>query len=149
MEGEPDLWYGRFHMWLMQGPERSLSKLFEALEISPRPMREITEPWQWKARAEAYDNYVRQLEREHYETERIKSRKNRIELLDLLYEKVKSALESLPEMEATWRDVVPAVKTVTQELRAEYDDNPKTRLAGVPDEPVLIKEYVGIDLDKV
>lgn len=69
-EGEPSLWYGRFHAFLLKGSDRTLLGVYnEWRESRGRPRtkcpartwRDACKRWEWRERAEAYDRHLRDL----------------------------------------------------------------------------------------
>lgn len=68
-EGEPNRWFQRFNAYRLAGPGRSLEAVYSAeceakLSKVKRPSRlwyEAAETWQWKARAQAWDQHLTNL----------------------------------------------------------------------------------------
>lgn len=70
--GEKALWFGRFHDFLMAGPDRTLLGVYNAWKVSKgkkksrspaKTWRDACERWKWRERAEAYDAMLRATER--------------------------------------------------------------------------------------
>ena len=69
-EGEPNRWFQRFNAYRLMGPGRSLQGCVNAERVSkgregpvdaPRSWRKASEEWQWKARAQAWDQHLTKL----------------------------------------------------------------------------------------
>lgn len=79
MEGESDLWYGRFRTYLLMGSRRSVNAVFEAenkekqgktrTKIS-RNWYDAANAWEWQARANAYDLEQQKIRRVEEEEQR-------------------------------------------------------------------------------
>jgi len=91
--GEPMLWYNRFEIYRLMGPDRSLLgayKLYlhekarkdakKSPKTTPRPWNRNAEAWRWQARAEAWDIEVLRERAEQEEKEREEARRRRIEI---------------------------------------------------------------------
>lgn len=68
MEGESDLWYGRFRAYLLMGTKRSVNAVFrkennkkqQETTMFPGPTwYEAVKQWNWEERAKRYDKYQR------------------------------------------------------------------------------------------
>jgi hypothetical protein len=68
MEGEPDLWYARFAVYLRMGSKRSVHALFKRTtkknQEEPRgnagpDWYDTEKEWKWEERARAYDEHLR------------------------------------------------------------------------------------------
>ena len=130
---ETDKAYAAFCIYRdMETDERSL----EAVGKSTGKVRRLLERWSsqyhWVARAAAYDDVRRENERQQYEAERLKARKERQQLI----RGAKSALAlALPNVTRKLREsdgitvneFVNLAKMVLQEERAEYNDLPTSR----------------------
>jgi hypothetical protein len=69
LQGEPSLWFGRFDLYRMQGPTRTLRGTYVAEAKASNRKPGVSLPhswhsaavrWKWKARAEAFDAQQRQ-----------------------------------------------------------------------------------------
>jgi hypothetical protein len=143
-EGETSVNFARFHCYLVLGPERSvIASIYEYHKrIIHRPLDEkiryssrIYQVWRniatkndWQSRAAAWDQEQARLELKAISHNRMRSRVERKDMLDLLRAKTVEAISGLDPEDANWRDVVAAVKVVAQELRQEHDDTPKQRM---------------------
>jgi hypothetical protein len=90
-------------------------------------LRKAAERWEWRARAEAWDEAERAQAHESYAVEREKEREARIKLLRAARSLLIQAIQTLDPEQAKWSDVLTGVRMVTQELRTEYDDEPPQR----------------------
>src|SRR5256885_3768892 len=103
-QDEPDLWYGRFRVFLRLGTRRSVNAVFEKeskkkkeearTNTGPR-WYEAAKEWNWETRARAHDEYVRAEEDRIIAEERDKIMRSgfalqhkRIQLLDRLSRKL-------------------------------------------------------------
>lgn len=77
--GESNLWFSRYHIYLLLGPTRSLLEAYNA-DLAKKSKEKQSSPssaysaaakqWLWKERAAAYDAHQRELEQKQYEQER-------------------------------------------------------------------------------
>lgn len=104
MEGEPDLWYGRFMIYAKMGYKRSVNAVFEKERKGKKvnPSTKINaewydayNQWKWSERARSYDEYQRAEEDRIIAEERDKVLRSgfalqhkRIEVLDKLSRKL-------------------------------------------------------------
>lgn len=143
-KGERNLWYDRFHRYLMMGPGRSVLAVYNeererrgltgAKSIPGRWNKAIAR-WEWRARAQAHDQAEREKERVEYEAERKKQREQRRTVLKDYFAIVAKAVQKLQEKSQKKdgavsykpHELTQAMRMVVQELRAEYDDLPQQR----------------------
>lgn len=141
-ESEPNLWYERFMLYFMLGPSRSLRQAIlqetkgdKERQISvPQSWWDAYKTWNWKERAEAYDEYrrkqvftegnaydVRRVERLNYYSLRLEQELDKIFASlpkkpkkpwfnHFLYEKYLQTLEALAQ------ETGGRVKTTKQEV---------------------------------
>jgi len=135
---EPDMWFDRFTRYYLPllPSVRTLSfayRLFakDVVQTSPdkSPCPDLTgswrdnaRKWKWKQRAAAYDEHQRQYFYEHEAELRVKSRKQRIEALELFLKKCIEALQVLPPEKASYASLAQSMKTIARELRAEHGE---------------------------
>lgn len=124
-EGEPDLWYGRFNVYLRLGTKRSVNAVFQKeTKKSKEKTRTNTGPdwyeaakqWNWGSRARDYDEYQRAEEDRIIAEEREKVLRSgfalqhkRIQLLDRLSRKL---IRMTNDEEKIW---IPETKTISGE----------------------------------
>ena len=97
--GEPDRWYGRFKVYLELGPLRSLKAAARAAGERSRDkplswggrFSEMTQRWQWRQRANAWDAHQRELLA-------ISERNMRLALRDRRVERMEGYLEAICEV---------------------------------------------------
>jgi hypothetical protein len=88
--GEPELWYGRFEVYLALGPTRSVSATARALAADPGRQKHwsdgrwsgIARQWFWRERAHAWDVHQRELLAFSERNRRLALRDRRIELIE-------------------------------------------------------------------
>lgn len=130
---EPNRWYSRFTAYRLMDSGRSLlgcvnqereQKGTKRQNTVPGAWSRAFEQWRWRERAEAWDEAEREREQQEYETERLEWRKRRRRLLQGFFGKLAQALDQFDPGRATLSQLTQAVKTVMDELRAEFDDLP-------------------------
>jgi len=130
---EPNLWYDRFTQFRLMGPTRSLLGCVNQERVKkgqkqsnyiPGSWRDASKKWNWHKRAEVWDEAQREREQEEYEEERLEWRKRRRRLLQGFFAKLAQALDHFEPERVTLGQLTQAVKTVMEELRAEFDDLP-------------------------
>lgn len=88
--GEPELWYGRFKVYLALGPTRSVSATERALASAPARQKHgsngrwsgTARQWYWRERAHAWDVHQRELLALSERNRRLALRDRRIELIE-------------------------------------------------------------------
>lgn len=148
MPGESILWYDRFCRYLQLGIERKLATIWRqdrhlnksragqtqlptsghAQYVLPQSWREQIEHYHWRERAIAYDEYQIVTARQVFESEKLKERKRRINLLKSYRIKLRQAIKTLNVKDINWREAVAGLKIVTEQLRMEYGDMPTQRV---------------------
>jgi len=83
---------------------------------------------EWVARAAAYADMLAEQDRVAYETERRQDKIDRVRLLKGYRGKLTQALTRLAPETADWQAVTSGLRMVMNELRSEYDDQPKAKL---------------------
>lgn len=144
LEGEPNLWYGRFALYRLLGPKRSLrlahrqevTKSRQKPQYLPGSWHDASQQWNWRERAEAWD--AARLEELEFEAnqvlseglalmhERVKVLKKRADKLDKMLEKEKKPSSYMIEQ---WRGLLAdiaeemgeRVKTTKQDITAQVD----------------------------
>lgn len=140
---EKALWYARFEIYRLLGTERSLlaaynehrkiewakkDKPFERAKSVASTWDEQFLEWEWKARAEAWDEAEREIRRKEYQAERLARRKRRQQLLDKGFAHLDEMLGKL-RTDTTVAQFTLLLDALYRHERAEYDDEPATRLA--------------------
>lgn len=150
---ESSKWYARFTHYLHQGRRRSILSVYrdergeapdsKALQTFPSSFGKKANEYEWRARADAYDRAERAREEIEYQERRAENKRLRIEALDALRQAAVDALAELSEKKETmtYGQVTGAVKTATDGLRAEYDDEPTSRreLTGAGGGPITLE----------
>lgn len=100
--GEKTLWYNRFWRYCQMGTGRSILAVYneerqerdkEKAKAVPRNWGDMAKRWRWKARAEAYDEYLIEKQKQEYE-ERIRSHTQELwELRDAAMQKARTMLK--------------------------------------------------------
>ena len=140
--GESWRWYNRFDQhYRPLGPDRSLLAAYKhwlsetGRERQKKPIRapqhwtDTAAEWHWPERAEAWDEAERQQRLADERAERLKWRQKRRDLLASFYDKLETMLKKVePKRDSPpFSQLTVAVRTATQELRAEYNDEPEQR----------------------
>src|SRR6266849_819687 len=129
-ENEPSLWYGRFRVFLLMGPSRSVTDVFlqekkseKGRKIPPGNWYGASKEWCWEERAQAYDAHWIKEQDKIIAQERAKVVRSgfalqhkRIQALDRLVNKL---LEMEEEDEKVW---VPGQKVFWNGKSAETID---------------------------
>lgn len=153
-DGEPDLWYGRFRLYVSAGRGRKISHAcmrnywYENPHGAPLNVKDLqrlmdsqqwytfAKQWHWAERAEAYDrnqdNLVDAAERD----ERARARAVRRTVLSSLGDVVHDAIPHLGAVRPSWTGVSQAVKVLTDSSREEYDDLPTSK----SEQTITVKE---------
>lgn len=135
LPNESDLWYDRFHQYLLLGPSRSMPECLRLAGASPQSVSSwytTAKAYQWKARAHAYDIVQQENERSVLEKARLENKKKRIDYLDGLLDKLSKA--SRIDLDAdmlTWQSIAGVTRAVIGELRAEYEPQTNRDTVGV------------------
>jgi hypothetical protein len=126
LSAETDLWYERFHIYLLLGPSRSMPQLVKNIGASPNSVASyysMAKQFQWKERAQAWDKIQSDREREIVSELRIENKKKRIAILEKLIDKFDHAIDyDLDADVITWQNVAGLTRALMSELRAEYGD---------------------------
>jgi len=128
--GEKTLWFHRFEAYRSQGPGRALLPVYRFLLNRPKATKApgswkvISDRWEWKKRAAAWDDAESQLAREAEAEARKKNREMRLKLLDAYRGKVTQAMAVLHPLSASWRDVTAALAMLIEQSRYEYGEGP-------------------------
>jgi len=130
---EPNRWYSRFTAYRLMGSGRSLLGCVNQERVQKGTKRRNSVPgawsraferWCWRERAEAWDKAERERTEAEYEAERLEWRERRRQMLQGFFSQLAKALQKFEPEGASLGQLTQAVRTVTQELRAEYDDLP-------------------------
>jgi hypothetical protein len=100
--GEPDLWYGRFHEFLLQGSRRSLLSVYNAerekagkggMKSVPSAWDEAANQWRWRERATFWDAEARLRDQQVWQLRREEFRQRQWRLAERLLERAEEMLE--------------------------------------------------------
>ncbi len=89
---------------------------------------EVARFWQWKKRAEAWDEKQRREELAAFEDRRRETKKKRLDALDEAFKQALDAVRCADTDDVSLKDATQALKVVMSEQRAEFDDNPTQRI---------------------
>ncbi|MFN8469787.1 MAG: hypothetical protein U0X20_29795 [Caldilineaceae bacterium] len=150
MAGEPDLWYGRFQVYLELGVTRTLkvAATEAGLQVSGGgTWSTASRRWHWRERARAWDVHQRDLLALSERNRRLALRSRRVERMEDYLDAVcevldaanmpaadeKLAREWLPQMRVFLRDLLVAERQEFE--RGDYDrDDPDARLTITADD---------------
>lgn len=130
---EPNKWYARFLLYMQLGTNRTLMRVLHDEEARngktkqsvspPRSWFDLYHTWQWKSRAEAYDEEQRRLEAQRKAEEQALYEQQRKHILEsgfaLMHERVKT------------------LDALTRKLQAYTDDENNIWLTGAKGETVF------------
>jgi hypothetical protein len=155
MSGESNLWYARFEAYRELGSGRSIRKLFlrykqeRGLHAKAVPGRwyAVARRWQWRERAEAWDQAEREMLREQERERRVQSHQRRMDMIDVLLVAVFRALkradldaldcgearEWLPTMRMMFKDLLNAQRA-EMELSPDQDEDVSDAITFTADE---------------
>jgi hypothetical protein len=144
MPDEPDLWYGRFQIYLQLGPARTLKAAFQQLSgAAGAATRTPTPSWslranqlRWRQRAHAWDAWQRNLLALSERNLRQGLRHRRIDVMEDTLEAIRAALDSaniaeagqelarewLPQLRVFLRDMLVAERQEFEHGDFESDD---------------------------
>lgn len=156
LAGEPARWYARFDAYRLLGPRRTLEAVFDACKKSEglaagarraRPgtqWYEIAKQWQWKRRAEAWDEVERAAFLESERARRLDARRRRLEIIEAAQEQSYAALmaANLAALNATdltdvaaARELLASVRVLLMDAlkaqRLEYGESTEIVEAGI------------------
>lgn len=152
---EPALWFARFETYRLLGPERTLHAARRATgRISPNRIRKpeafaggswytAAQRWNWQARAEAWDEHVRDQVRAHEEQRRFDSRETRLRMIDQLLKEVFDALLAADldtMLTADARAALPALRVLFRDLVAVQRSELNAPIAGSVTEPISAED---------
>lgn len=112
--GEPSLWFGRFQKYLLLGHARSYLRVYNderASQIRPKGQAKSipeswsikSKEWDWRGRAERYDEHLREKEKEEYEKKRRELNQRKWDISNGLLGKADQMLK-MPLMDQELRD---------------------------------------------
>lgn len=111
---EPDLWFARFHEFLLSGSGRSLlatynasAKKPEKARTIPSSWREAAKKWNWESRAIAFDNHQQSEDLEVWQRRRREIREKQWAIAEKLLNKAQEMLE-VPLSDQRWTAIAPA-----------------------------------------
>lgn len=140
--GEPLLWFDRFERYRLAGSGRSMLAIynaerqekaaargrdFAAARSVPGAWDNNADKWQWKVRAEAWDEAEVERRRIEFREERLRRRERRQAVLDEVFEKLATLVTNL-DKKASAGQLSMLLKEAFANERAEFDDEPATRL---------------------
>ena len=133
MKNENSKWYERFEQFRMLGPDRTLLGILNQMVVQPGEKRRTSIPaswsnafvkFNWKARAEAWDDAERHKNRQANEKARQKARKARVSLILAGIGKCREALDVIDPASAKFGEVMTGIKTLSEQARIEFGDAP-------------------------
>lgn len=150
--GEPGRWFSRFETYRLLGPRRTLEAAFDACKKSEgltggRPgtqWYEIAKQWDWKRRAEAWDDVERAAFLESERARRLDARRRRLEIIEATQEAAYVAIlaarldalngSSLVDVNLA-RDLLPSTRLLLSDAlkaqRLEYGESTEIVEAGI------------------
>lgn len=156
LPGEPARWFARFEQYRLLGPRRTLEAAFaackksEGLAAGARRARpgtqwyDVAKRWDWKGRAEAWDEVERAAFLESERARRLDARRRRLEIIESAQEQAYAALlaANLAALKATDLEDVAAARELLASVRVllmdalkaqrlEYDESTEIVEAGI------------------
>ncbi len=131
-KGENSKWFERFECYRMAGPGRTLLGTVNEMLVNDGEKRRNSPPnswfinfdkYNWKTRAEAWDDHQRHKDRVENEKARQKARKARAELIMAGIEKCKKAVDVVDPASAKFGEIMAGIKTLNEQARIEFGDN--------------------------
>jgi hypothetical protein len=158
LAGEPARWFARFEHYRLLGPRRTLEAAFDAckrgegLAAGARRVRpgtqwyEIAKEWEWKRRAEAWDEVERAAFLASERARRLDARRRRLEIIEAAQEQAYSALmaANLAALKATELDDVAAARELLASVRVLLMDALKAQRLEYGESTEIVE--AGIDL---
>ena len=168
--GENDLWFGRFHVYLMLGPERSYLAAYKQVKEKetgkkcnakavPQSWSKNYKKWQWEQRARVFDEDNRNDERMEYAERQKKFREQTLALAEKMRNKADDIL-NLPIARRVTQDGQTVIEPVNfniadadrliingtrlgQQALGEVipDETIRIQTEPVDDRPRFIKDY--------
>lgn len=162
--GESTLDHDLFRRFVLLGPQRTIALLFREVMQTDDPelassfsqdllhvrvWYAIATRYDWINRAICYDDFVSDYQFNAYARERSISKRARISMLNELKDLLVAHLPKLSEADLSAKTLIEGVRIVAQELRAEYDDMPRSRseVSGPRGGPVDVKVSGSVDVN--
>ena len=157
--GEPNLWYSRFERYRLAGPSRSIRGLLNSEKGTKSNKRRRCIPgawsrastrWNWKDRAEAWDEHERQKAREAHARDIAEMNQRHIQEAKALQAKAVERLKSLELKDISAGDLARFVVEATKlerTARGEPESIEERRLTGKGGGPIgfSLEETVAAD----
>lgn len=131
---EPILWFGRFQKYLQLGSKLAVYNA-ERAENGKTPSRSIpgawsdaAQKWEWDRRFEAWKLQEIQRKKEEFRLDRLRRRERRHRLLEDGFDRLEQMLGEMDFAEASVNELARLFKTLYENERSEFDDEPATRL---------------------
>lgn len=130
-DGEPARWYARFEVYRLLGPSRTMKAAHRhCAEMEGRRGRypnsqwfQIAERWQWRERADAWDQVEREALRKAEKDQRMAAHLKRADMLDVVLDvafraMMLAGLDNMPEEQA--REAMPSVRLLFKDALNEH-----------------------------
>lgn len=124
---EPQIWYNRFHRFMLTGPRRSLLRAYnsESEESSgkqrnstPSSWDNAAKKWQWRDRAAAWDAFQQQREEQEWQIRRSEQRELEWQISQQLCKKAEQMLSrSLDDCKWSFRDAATCLEVASKLAR--------------------------------
>jgi len=126
-KGEPAKWFDMFLVYLRLGTDRAFSSVVRDKFPYVSIQRNATK-WDWKARADAWDNEERCEATRKYEADRLEDRRIRLKTLKAIRGKLLKGLKDVDVSAMKPKDIFSALATNADEFRTELGDQPSQRI---------------------
>ncbi len=132
-KGENLMWFSRFETYRMIGPERTLLGTINEMMVKKGEKRRNSIPnswslnfekFDWKQRAEAWDDQERQKTRKENEKARSKARKARVSLILEGIDKLREALKVCNPESAKFGEIMNGIRILSEQTRLEFMEGP-------------------------
>jgi len=132
MKGENTMWFARFEVYRLLGPERKLQVAFRHYQVEkgrkqirnvPSSWRNAFDKYDWKQRAEAWDLNEQKKIRKENEKLRQRARDERKKLILEGIAKLREGLQCCDPESAKFGEIMTGIKTLSNQARLEFGDN--------------------------
>lgn len=103
--------------------QRYLERIDPNLATTPNILKSIATKNFWTYRIRRADDFITHQEDQLFAIQKRSGRAKRFDMYEILYDKIMEALQNLPTQGVDWKDLVPAIKLLTQALQSEFPES--------------------------